>query len=246
MRCASRSTNASAPPTISWCCAPRPASRFRKPPTGGPNSRAATRTRGTRWSPGSTPRQSARAGAGDASAPPSNRPPTAVTQPIPAYIGVGSNLADPVRQVRAALVALGGLKQTRLLRCSSLYVSAPLGPAEQPDYINAVAAIATELDPEALLTQLQDLERAAGRIRAPDGLRWGPRVLDLDLLLYGMLRQRSATLTLPHPGIGQRAFVLRPLLEIAPDLTIPGLSPLEQLLQQCPPPAARVLDEDSH
>lgn len=162
-----------------------------------------------------------------------------------AYLGIGSNLADPARQVRAACTALGQLDQTTLLRCSSLYASAPLGPADQPDFINAVAAIETRLDPETLLTRLQDLERAAGRIRTADGLRWGPRVLDLDLLLYGQLCLHTPTLTLPHPGIGRREFVLRPLLEIAPDLTIPGQPPLPELLRQCPPPPARVLDEDS-
>lgn len=162
-----------------------------------------------------------------------------------AYIGIGSNLAEPARQVRAAVTALGALELTTVLRCSSLYASAPLGPAAQPNYVNAVAAIETRLDPDTLLARLQDLERAAGRIRTADGLRWGPRVLDLDLLLYGQLRQASATLTLPHPEIGRREFVLRPLLEIAPDLTIPGQPPLPELLRQCPPPPARVLDEDS-
>jgi 2-amino-4-hydroxy-6-hydroxymethyldihydropteridine diphosphokinase len=162
-----------------------------------------------------------------------------------AYIGIGSNLADPARQVRAALAALGGLEHTTVLRHSSLYVSAPLGFAAQPDYVNAVAAIETRLDPETLLARLQDLERAAGRVRSAAGVRWGPRVLDLDLLLYGLVHQQSATLTLPHPGISRREFVLRPLLEIAPDLTIPGQPPLPHLLGQCPPPAARVLDEDS-
>jgi 2-amino-4-hydroxy-6-hydroxymethyldihydropteridine diphosphokinase len=161
-----------------------------------------------------------------------------------AYIGIGSNLDDPARQVRAAIGALGDLEQCTVLRRSSLYASAPLGPGGQPDYVNAVVAIVTSLEPRALLGRLQALERAAGRIKQPDAARWGPRVLDLVLLLYGSMRYSDPDLMLPHPGIGQREFVLRPLLEIAPDLTIPGLSALDELLRQCPPPAARVLDEN--
>lgn len=161
-----------------------------------------------------------------------------------AYIGIGGNLDDPARRVRAAIDAIGDLERCTMLRRSSLYASAPLGPSEQPDYVNAVVAIVTSLDPHTLLGRLQTLERAAGRLKPPGAVRWGPRVLDLDLLLYGSLHFSDPALTIPHPGIGQREFVLRPLLEIAPDLTIPGLSALDELLHQCPPPAARVLDEN--
>ena len=134
-------------------------------------------------------------------------------------IGLGSNLEDPVRQVCSALAELAGLPRSQLLLQSSLYRSPPMGPAGQPDYVNAAALIETALEPLELLDALQAIEAAHGRLR---GLRWGPRTLDLDLLVYADLRLRHPRLVLPHPGIGQRAFVLVPLAEIAPDLVIPG------------------------
>lgn len=138
----------------------------------------------------------------------------------PAYVGIGSNLAEPRQQVELALAKLEALPQTSLLARSSLYRSAPLGPVEQPDFINAVAALATDLDVTELFRQLQAIEDRLGRVR---GERWGPRVVDLDLLVFADVLIATADLTVPHPGIADRNFVLLPLQEIAPDLIIPGL-----------------------
>nr|WP_240900845.1 2-amino-4-hydroxy-6-hydroxymethyldihydropteridine diphosphokinase [Thioalkalivibrio sp. XN8] len=138
---------------------------------------------------------------------------------MPAYVGLGSNLDDPAGQLRRALASLAGLPATRLLCASSFYRSPPLGPASQPDYLNAVAGLLTTLPPLELLAALQAIETAQGRRR--DGERWGPRTLDLDLLLHGGARLASAALTLPHPGLRERAFVLVPLAEIAPGLRLP-------------------------
>jgi 2-amino-4-hydroxy-6-hydroxymethyldihydropteridine diphosphokinase len=134
-----------------------------------------------------------------------------------AYVGLGANLGDAATTVRQALRALDGLPQTRLVRASSLYRSAPVD-ADGPDYINAVAELATTLTPHALLAALQGLERAAGRERP---YRNAPRTLDLDLLLYDDLQCDEPGLTLPHPRMGQRAFVLVPLAEIAPERVTP-------------------------
>lgn len=139
---------------------------------------------------------------------------------VPAYVGLGSNLDDPVRQVRAALAALAALPRTRLIASSALYRNPPMGPPEQPDFVNAVAGLLTALPALALLHGLQSIEDAQGRRR--DGPRWGPRTLDLDLLIYGDTQLRSEALTLPHPGLAERTFVLVPLLEVAPGLRIPG------------------------
>ena len=132
---------------------------------------------------------------------------------VRAYVALGANLGDAARTVAAAIEQLGALPRTRLAARSRLYLSAPVD-AGGPDYVNAVAGIDTDLPAQDLLAQLQALERAAGRTRP----YWhAPRTLDLDLLLYGHEKQQSATLTLPHPRMQQRAFVLRPLAEIAPD-----------------------------
>ena len=152
--------------------------------------------------------------------------------PVRAYIGLGSNLDDPVFQIRQALEALAALPDCRWVAGSPLYRTAPLGgPPGQPDYINAVAALDTVLTPDTLLAALQDLETAHGRIRAE---RWGPRTLDLDLLLYGQQVSADPRLTLPHPRLQERAFVLYPLYDIAPDLTLPGGGPLSELLAHGP------------
>jgi 2-amino-4-hydroxy-6-hydroxymethyldihydropteridine diphosphokinase len=145
----------------------------------------------------------------------------------PAYIGIGSNLGEPVRQVLAACDALDALPETRLIGRSSLYCSAAYGGVEQPDFVNLVAALLTRLSPQALLTRLQALEALAGRQR--DGLRWGPRELDLDLLVYSGETAEEPGITLPHPGIAARTFVLLPLSELAPDLVIPGLGRVQSL-----------------
>jgi 2-amino-4-hydroxy-6-hydroxymethyldihydropteridine diphosphokinase len=146
---------------------------------------------------------------------------------LPAYVGLGSNLDEPAAQVRRALAALEALPQTRLVTRSSLYRSPPMGPPDQPDYVNAVAALLTALPAAELLAALHSIEGAQGRRR--DGPRWGPRTLDLDLLLYGELAVNSDTLVLPHPGLAERPFVLVPLLEVAPGLRIPRGPSVAQL-----------------
>ncbi len=146
------------------------------------------------------------------------------------FIGLGSNLNDPRAQVLRALRALDALPQTRVVARSSLYRSAPVGYLDQPDFINAVAQLDTELAPRALLDALFALEHTSGRTRE---FRNAPRTLDLDLLLYGDLRHHEHGLTLPHPQMHLRAFVLVPLLEIAPDCVIPGVGPAQDALRQC-------------
>jgi 2-amino-4-hydroxy-6-hydroxymethyldihydropteridine diphosphokinase len=145
---------------------------------------------------------------------------------ISAWVGIGSNLNDPERQVRNALVALAKLPDTKLGLQSPLYRTAPMGPQDQPDYINAVAALDTRLEADALLAQLQAIEVQAGRKR---DIKWGPRILDLDLLTYGLQCISRPGLKVPHPGIRERNFVLLPLLSVAPELVIPGLGPVHQL-----------------
>jgi 2-amino-4-hydroxy-6-hydroxymethyldihydropteridine diphosphokinase len=135
-----------------------------------------------------------------------------------AYVGLGSNLADPARQVETALQELDSLPHTRLVKRSSLYRTKPVGYADQPDFINAVAELETGLPAERLLDELQALEVRHGRERSfPNA----PRTLDLDLLLFGKLALRTDRLTVPHPRMKERAFVLDPLREIAPDLELP-------------------------
>lgn len=148
--------------------------------------------------------------------------------PVRAYVGLGSNQSDPARQVRAALTELAGLPQTALVARSSLYRSAPLGPPDQPDYVNAVAGLDSGLSALELLHALQAIETAHGRVRG--GVRWGPRTLDLDLLLYDDASFDAPELTVPHPGLHRRAFVLYPLEEIAAGLSIPGHGKLTALL----------------
>lgn len=137
----------------------------------------------------------------------------------PVFIGLGSNLDEPVRQIQAAFGALSGLEQCRLLSRSPLFRSAPMGPQDQPWYVNAVAGLLTRLDPHRLLDTLQTLERRFGRRSVRE--RWGPRTLDLDLLLFGQQVIDDERLVIPHPGLTERNFVVYPLLRIAPDLTLP-------------------------
>lgn len=136
-----------------------------------------------------------------------------------AYIALGANLGDPASTVRAAFAALAELPGSRLVRSSSLYRTAPVGITEQPEFVNAAAELATGLEPEALLDALLAVEQVFGRVRAE---RNGPRTLDLDLLLYDDLQLDLPRLTLPHPRLHLRAFVLQPLAEIAPELQLPG------------------------
>jgi len=143
--------------------------------------------------------------------------------PSLAFVGLGSNLEHPRRQLARALAEISRLPRTRIIASSRNYCSAPLGGAgPQPDYVNAAAALSTALAPSALLARLHAIERRHGRRRRPGEARDLPRVLDLDLLLVGRRRSRRARLTLPHPRMHERAFVLVPLLEIAPAATIPG------------------------
>jgi len=151
---------------------------------------------------------------------------------VTAYIGLGSNLDDPKHHIRGAMEALARLPNTTLIRPSSLYRSAPMGPQDQPEYVNAVAALQTSLSPWELMAALQAIERQHGRVRG--AVKWGPRTLDLDLLLYGDMKIHETALTVPHPGLPERPFVLYPLAEIAPGLEIPGKGSLEALLQSCP------------
>ena len=136
-----------------------------------------------------------------------------------AYIALGANLGDPAATVNAAFAALDQLPQSRLLAKSALYRTAPVGIADQPEFVNAAALIDTTLAPEALLDALLGIEQAFGRVRAE---RNGPRKLDLDILLYDDLTLATPRLTLPHPRLHLRAFVLQPLADLAPDLAIPG------------------------
>ena len=151
----------------------------------------------------------------------------------PAYIGLGSNLGDPAARLRAALDAIAALQGVTALVASPFYRTAPFGPVAQPDFVNAAAGVLTTLDPETLHASLKELEQRLGR--RPPRERWGPREIDLDLLVHGPARRDTPALSLPHPGIPQRDFVLYPLRDIAPDLLVPGLGRVQGL-------AARVED----
>lgn len=144
-----------------------------------------------------------------------------------AYIGLGANLGDPPRQVRDALSRMAQVPGLELVACSSLYRSEALGPGPQADYCNAACAVETVLAPERLLHALHAVEREMGRERPPQ--RWAPRLIDLDLLHYEGVQVRGESLSLPHPELARRNFVLVPLAEIAPALEIPGLGRAEAL-----------------
>lgn len=165
---------------------------------------------------------------------------------VTAYIAMGSNLDEPREQIRRALDALAAAPGCVLRGASSLYRSRPMGPPNQPDYLNAVARLETSLDAFELLAQLQRIERAQGRSRSARSAgnrqqqpiersnRWGARTLDLDLLLYGAESISSRTLTVPHPGLHERDFVLQPLLELDAELVVPGYGPVCDLIAACP------------
>lgn len=148
------------------------------------------------------------------------------------YLGLGSNLAEPLAQLRAALAALAALPQSTLCAVSSFYASDPLGPADQPRYVNAVAALDTALAPLVLLDALQAIELQQGRERKAE--RWGPRTLDLDILLFGERLLDEPRLRVPHYHLHARPFVLYPLAEIAPDLRLADGRSLSDLLAACP------------
>lgn len=142
------------------------------------------------------------------------------------YIGLGANVDGPIEQIHIALRTLKALPETQLIRCSSLYGSAPLGPEDQPDYVNAVAELETTLAPLDLLDALQAIEKIQGRIKHR---HWGERCIDLDILLYGNETLNSERLNLPHHEMANRSFVVTPLLEIASDLTLPDGQRLSQI-----------------
>ena len=148
-----------------------------------------------------------------------------------AYIGLGSNLANPRAQVAQACTELAELPRSTLLACSPLYSSTAVGPGEQPDYVNAVALLETELTPLALLDALQVIEQSHRRVRIE---HWGPRTLDLDILLLDQQKIDSERLKVPHPYLTQRNFVLYPLADIAPELLLPDGKSLQELIAQCP------------
>jgi 2-amino-4-hydroxy-6-hydroxymethyldihydropteridine diphosphokinase len=150
----------------------------------------------------------------------------------PAYVGLGSNLSEPEAQVRDAAQRLASLPRSRLVLVSRLFGSRPMGPAGQPDYVNAAAGILTELTALELLRELQALEVQAGRCAVHE--HWGPRVLDLDLLIFGTEQSAGPDLVLPHPGVVERNFVLYPLADIAPDLEVPGRGRVRELLARVP------------
>ncbi|SCB78796.1 2-amino-4-hydroxy-6-hydroxymethyldihydropteridine diphosphokinase [Kosakonia oryziphila] len=147
-----------------------------------------------------------------------------------AYIALGSNLASPLDQVNAAIAALGEIPQSRIVAVSSLYRTPPLGPPDQPDYLNAAVALETTLAPEALLDHTQRIELQQGRVRKAE--RWGPRTLDLDIMLFGALTLNTQRLTVPHYDMKNRGFMLWPLFEIAPDLHFPDGTSLRATLEQ--------------
>jgi 2-amino-4-hydroxy-6-hydroxymethyldihydropteridine diphosphokinase len=149
------------------------------------------------------------------------------TRWFPAYVALGSNLDDPPAQVAQAFTALEGLRGSRMVARSSLYRSLPFGPVAQPDFVNAVAGMLTTLDASAMLAELKALEQRLGRGRPV--VRWGPRRIDLDLLVHGTTRIDEPQIKVPHPGIAERAFVLAPLAEIAPDLEVPGVGRVRTL-----------------
>ena len=139
-----------------------------------------------------------------------------------AYVGLGSNLEHPRRQLAKALARIDAIDGVRVLRVSPFYATAPVGGVPQPDYVNAVALVATSLAPRALLARMHAIERRQRRRRDASTARNAPRTLDLDLLLYGALRIRNPRLTVPHPRMHERAFVLKPLTDVAPAVRIPG------------------------
>jgi 2-amino-4-hydroxy-6-hydroxymethyldihydropteridine diphosphokinase len=162
----------------------------------------------------------------------------------PAYVGLGSNLEQPAVQVRRALEALDRLPDTRLIAYSALFGSKPFGPVAQPDYVNAAAGLLTELDALSFFGALRALESSLGRDAPRE--RWGPRRIDIDLLLFDREHVETAELQLPHPGIVGRNFVLYPLRELAPDLTVPGCGRVAELAARVDPDGIWRLDQGPH
>lgn len=157
-----------------------------------------------------------------------NQPPFSGS--VRAYIGLGSNLGDRLENLRRALAQLASARGVALVSTSSIYETAPIGP-EQPDYLNAAAAVQVTVPPERLLELMQEIEARLGRTRE---VRWGARTIDLDLLLYGNQVIQTESLRVPHPAMTNRAFVLVPLLEIDPDLELPSGEPLDAFCERNP------------
>lgn len=153
-----------------------------------------------------------------------------VSSTIIAYIGLGSNLSKPIEQVKSAIDNIANIAQSRISAVSSLYLSKPMGPQDQDDYINAVLALETSLSAIELLDALQAIENAAGRVRKEN--RWGARVLDLDIILFGNEIINTQRLTIPHYGMCEREFVLLPLAEITPELVLPSGQSVKLLSQK--------------
>jgi len=158
--------------------------------------------------------------------------------PTPAFVGVGSNLNGPEQQVENAINSLARFSGSDLVARSSLYESAPFGPVDQPDFVNAAVWLVTTLDAPSLLHHLQQIESSQGRI---SGEHWGPRVIDLDLLVFGDMIIDQDDLNVPHPGIAERNFVLLPLQEIAHDLVIPGLGRVADIAVNHDEPRIRLI-----
>lgn len=163
----------------------------------------------------------------------------AETKAVTAYIGLGSNLASPSEQIKSARTAIASISGINELAFSGLYHSLPMGPQDQPDYINAVMSITTSLPPLDLLHCLRTIENRQGRLRKE---HWGARTLDLDILMYGDQIINQPELTVPHAGMATRSFVLYPLYEIAPQLVVPGKGPIVDLIARCPPIGLKRLD----
>ena len=162
------------------------------------------------------------------------------TAQVIVYIALGSNLDEPVEQIKSARCAIASLAGLQELAFSSLYQSPPMGPQNQPDYVNAVMCVATDQLPATLLHCLQIIENNHGRVRK--GERWDARTLDLDILLYGDQEIDLPDLIIPHIGLAERSFVLYPLLEIAPEIVIPGKGSITELVANCPRCGLRKMD----
>jgi len=160
------------------------------------------------------------------------------------YIGLGSNLDQPLTQLSKAVEAMNSIAQTTVTGCSPVYRSAPLDYHDQPDFVNAVCELQTSLTAAALLQQLQKIELHQGRVR--EGHRYGPRTLDLDLLLYGQQQINEPDLIVPHPRLHQRAFVLYPLSDLEPDLQVPGHGSLAELKAGCSDQVLNRIDQVLH
>ena len=231
------------PPTISCCCARRLERRMPSSRNGGRRCRSRLPSNARRWS--SKPRISRRAvaraaRAGDVAVGVGlRRPPERAVRWTPAYVALGSNLADPCAQVELAFAGLGSMRDTRLVSRSRLYGSRPMGPQDQPEFVNAAAGLLTRLAASELLKELKTIETSMGRV--PPAVRWGARLIDLDLLLYGQVVSRGPELVLPHPGIHERNFVLYPLADIAPTLLVPGHASVAELARQRGGEGLRVL-----